>query len=57
MSVSVHDRDMGKKGRDTDIILILMIIGEALASLALAELSDFCISLETATDVVGIVSC
>ena len=42
-------------GRDTNIILFSMIIGNALASLAAAELSDFCIGFETVTDVVRIV--
>ena len=46
---------MKKMGRDTNIILFSMIIGEALSSLAAAELSDFCIGFETVADVVRIV--
>ena len=41
--------------RDADIILFSMIVGEALASLAAAEFNDFCVGLETMTDVVRIV--
>lgn len=47
--------EMKKMGRDTNIILFSMIIGEALSSLAAAELSDFCIGFETVADVVRIV--
>jgi hypothetical protein len=43
------------KGTDADIILFPVISGEALASLASAELSDFCVCLETMTEVVRIV--
>lgn len=42
------------KIKKPDIILFSMITGEALATLAAAELSDFCICLETMTDIVRI---
>jgi hypothetical protein len=43
------------KNENTDIILFSMIFGKALTSLAPAELSDFCLCLETMTEVVGVV--
>ena len=46
---------MDQKEEYTDIILFSMIIGEALASLAAAELGDFCICLEAMANVVRIV--
>ena len=46
----------GSRHEETpNIILFLMIIGKALASLVAAELSNFCIGFETVTDVVRIV--
>jgi hypothetical protein len=44
-----------EKWRDTDIVLFSMKFGEALASLAAAELSDFFLCLETMSEVVRIV--